>query len=187
MSFRKSLILFSLYFLRSSFPEIPGSVILTGSRTVSISFHLKGPSLRIRLRMDSPVFIAFLRNLRCFLIAYMWTDCSNYTDAVLYQLTASLFIGCDSCHTVVNKMSALHMQVYRSTGTDSRIRSVQIAFSSSCPPSAAIVIVTSFPMMLNATWFTTSGMTGFTFPGHDRRTILLCRKVDLTKSGSWSG
>ena len=39
------------------------------------------------------------------------------------------------------------------------------ALSSNCPASAAIVIVTSFPMILNATWFTTSGITGFTLPG----------------------
>ena len=28
-----------------------------------------------------------------------------------------------------------------------------------------MVIVTSLPMMLNATWFTTSGMTGLILPG----------------------
>ena len=39
------------------------------------------------------------------------------------------------------------------------------AFNSSCPASAAIVMVISFPIMLNATWFTTSGITGLIFPG----------------------
>ena len=39
------------------------------------------------------------------------------------------------------------------------------ALSSSWPASAAMVTVTSFPMMLKATWLTTSGMTGLTFPG----------------------
>ena len=39
------------------------------------------------------------------------------------------------------------------------------AFSSSCPASAAMVMVVSCPTMWNATWLTTSGMTGFTLPG----------------------
>ena len=39
------------------------------------------------------------------------------------------------------------------------------AFSSSWPASAAIVIVTSFPIILKATWLTTSGITGLTLPG----------------------
>jgi hypothetical protein len=39
------------------------------------------------------------------------------------------------------------------------------ALSWSCPPSAAIATVTSLPMTWNATWLTTSGMTGFTLPG----------------------
>ena len=39
------------------------------------------------------------------------------------------------------------------------------AFSSSWPASAAMVIVMSFPIILKATWFTTSGITGFIFPG----------------------
>ena len=37
--------------------------------------------------------------------------------------------------------------------------------SCSWPASAAIVTVTSPPMMSKHTWFTTSGMTGFTLPG----------------------
>ena len=37
--------------------------------------------------------------------------------------------------------------------------------SCSCPASAAIVTVTSPPMMSKQTWFTISGITGFTFPG----------------------
>ena len=40
-----------------------------------------------------------------------------------------------------------------------------ITFSSSCPASAAIVTVKSLPITLNATWLTTSGITGFTLPG----------------------
>ena len=39
------------------------------------------------------------------------------------------------------------------------------AFSSSCPASAAMVMVVSCPTMWKATWLTTSGMTGFTLPG----------------------
>ena len=39
------------------------------------------------------------------------------------------------------------------------------AFSCSWPASAAAVTVASAPITLNATWFTTSGMTGFTLPG----------------------
>ena len=37
--------------------------------------------------------------------------------------------------------------------------------SCSCPPSAAIDTVRSLPMTRKHTWFTTSGMTGFTLPG----------------------
>ncbi len=40
-----------------------------------------------------------------------------------------------------------------------------MTLSWSCPASAASVIVRSLPMTWKATWFTTSGMTGFTFPG----------------------
>ena len=40
-----------------------------------------------------------------------------------------------------------------------------MTFSSSCPASAAIVMVTSLPMMSKATCETTSGMTGLTLPG----------------------
>jgi hypothetical protein len=39
------------------------------------------------------------------------------------------------------------------------------ALSCSCPASAAIVTVTSAPATENATWLTTSGITGFTLPG----------------------
>ena len=39
------------------------------------------------------------------------------------------------------------------------------AFSCSCPPSTAIVTVRSAPATAKATWLTTSGMTGLTFPG----------------------
>ena len=39
------------------------------------------------------------------------------------------------------------------------------AFSSSWPASTAMVTVRSFPTTKKATWFTTSGMTGFTLPG----------------------
>src|ERR1700736_6360819 len=39
------------------------------------------------------------------------------------------------------------------------------ALSCSCPASAAILIVTSLPTTSNATWLTTSGMTGLTLPG----------------------
>ncbi len=39
------------------------------------------------------------------------------------------------------------------------------ALSCSCPPSAAMVTVTSAPAMENATWLTTSGITGLTLPG----------------------
>ena len=40
-----------------------------------------------------------------------------------------------------------------------------MTFNSSCPASAAIVMVTSLPMMSKATCETTSGMTGLTLPG----------------------
>ena len=40
-----------------------------------------------------------------------------------------------------------------------------MTFNSSWPASAARVTVRSFPMTLNAIWFTTSGITGLTFPG----------------------
>jgi hypothetical protein len=39
------------------------------------------------------------------------------------------------------------------------------ALSWSCPASAAMVTVTSLPMTSNATWLTTSGITGLIFPG----------------------
>ena len=39
------------------------------------------------------------------------------------------------------------------------------ALSCSCPASAAMVIVTSLPITSNATWLTTSGITGLIFPG----------------------
>mmetsp|Transcript_47457 Transcript_47457/g.79460 ORF Transcript_47457/g.79460 Transcript_47457/m.79460 type:complete len:324 (+) Transcript_47457:1332-2303(+) len=39
------------------------------------------------------------------------------------------------------------------------------ALSCSCPASAAIVTTVSLPMVANATWLTTSGITGFTLPG----------------------
>ena len=39
------------------------------------------------------------------------------------------------------------------------------AFSCSWPASAAIVTVTSAPATENATWLTTSGITGLTLPG----------------------
>ena len=39
------------------------------------------------------------------------------------------------------------------------------ALSCNCPASAAAVTVASAPMTLNATWLTTSGMTGLTLPG----------------------
>ena len=42
------------------------------------------------------------------------------------------------------------------------------AFSWSCPPSDAIVTVMSLPITSNATWFMTSGMTGFFLARHDR-------------------
>ena len=40
-----------------------------------------------------------------------------------------------------------------------------MTFSSSCPASAARVTDRSLPITWKATWFTTSGITGFTFPG----------------------
>ena len=40
-----------------------------------------------------------------------------------------------------------------------------MTLSWSCPASAAMVMVRSLPITWNATWFTTSGMTGLTFPG----------------------
>ena len=40
-----------------------------------------------------------------------------------------------------------------------------ITFSSNCPASEARQIVLSLPMTWKATWFTTSAITGFTFPG----------------------
>ncbi len=40
-----------------------------------------------------------------------------------------------------------------------------MTLSSSCPASAAMVMVTSLPMMSKHIWFMTSGMTGFTLPG----------------------
>ena len=39
------------------------------------------------------------------------------------------------------------------------------AFSCSWPASAAAVTVASAPITLNATWLTTSGITGLTLPG----------------------
>ena len=39
------------------------------------------------------------------------------------------------------------------------------AFSCNCPASTAAVTVASAPMTVNATWLTTSGMTGLTLPG----------------------
>ena len=39
------------------------------------------------------------------------------------------------------------------------------ALSCSCPPSEASVTVRSLPMTRNATWLTTSGITGLTLPG----------------------
>ena len=39
------------------------------------------------------------------------------------------------------------------------------ALSCSCPASAAKVTVTSLPITSNATWLTTSGITGLTLPG----------------------
>jgi hypothetical protein len=40
-----------------------------------------------------------------------------------------------------------------------------MTFNSSCPASAAMVMVRSLPMISKQTWFTTSGMTGLTLPG----------------------
>ena len=40
-----------------------------------------------------------------------------------------------------------------------------MTFSSSCPASDAIVTVRSLPITRNATWLTTSGITGLTLPG----------------------
>src|SRR5699024_1669147 len=40
-----------------------------------------------------------------------------------------------------------------------------MTFSSNCPASDAIEIVWSFPTTWNATWFTTSQITGLIFPG----------------------
>jgi hypothetical protein len=40
-----------------------------------------------------------------------------------------------------------------------------MTFSWSCPASDAMVMVRSLPMTWNATWFTTSGITGLTLPG----------------------
>ena len=39
------------------------------------------------------------------------------------------------------------------------------ALSCSCPASAAKLTVTSLPITSNATWLTTSGITGLTLPG----------------------
>jgi hypothetical protein len=39
------------------------------------------------------------------------------------------------------------------------------ALSCSCPPSEAMVMVTSLPITSKAIWLTTSGMTGLTLPG----------------------
>ncbi len=40
-----------------------------------------------------------------------------------------------------------------------------ITFSSSCPASQAAAIVASHPMTWKQTWFTISGIDGFTLPG----------------------
>ena len=47
------------FFLNSSFPEIPGSVKLTGFMILSSSSSVNRPSFRIRSRTDSPVASAF--------------------------------------------------------------------------------------------------------------------------------
>ena len=57
------------------------------------------------------------------------------------------------------------------------------AFSWSWPPSAAAVTVASAPITLNATWLTTSGITGFTLPGMIDDPACTRGKVDLAEAG----
>ena len=59
--------------------------------------------------------------------------------------------------------------------------------SCSCPASAAIVTVTSPPMTSKHTWFTTSGMTGFTLPGMIDEPGCIAGRVDLTEAGARAG
>lgn len=52
-------------------------------------------------------------------------------------------------------------------------------FSSSCPASAALAIVTSLPMTLKQAWLQTSAMTGLTLPGMIELPGLPVRQLDF--------
>ena len=56
------------------------------------------------------------------------------------------------------------------------------AFSCSWPPSTAIVTVRSAPATANATWLTTSGMTGLTLPGMMLEPAWRGGQVDLAEA-----
>ena len=57
-------------------------------------------------------------------------------------------------------------------------------FSSKLPCVPATVTAVSFPITWAATWSTTSGITGLTLPGHDRRALLELRQPQLGQPGA---
>ena len=85
-------------------------------------------------------------------IEFSTTDRSRSRLAVMpfTQRSASVRQPLRRCVTLLNRLCAM-------IGSK--------AFSCSWPASAAKLTVTSLPITSNAIWLTTSGMTGFTFPG----------------------